>query len=402
MARSLGQRTGKDLNWTQIKNLKKVGLHRAADRLYVQVSGRNAKSWISRLRYGAPPKNHDIGLGPIDLVSFADAKGRVIELRKIVAAGGDPTMHRKPEVLAQAKTFRLVAEDYITAMSPGWTGRRTEGDCRSMLIRYAYPVIGDLAVDKITVNHVLQILSPIWATKTTAADKVREYIRRIWDAAKAKGWTNGGTNPAIWAGNLSALLPPKRRVHRGRSHASLPFPELAALITEMKAAKGMPILALRFAILTGGRSHEVMGAIWSEMDLDAAQWNIPPERMKSRVAHRVPLSNAALNLLRDLPRLSDLVFGKMGHDAMRKGLTALGRTVVDEDGFMRPITPHGFRSTFMMWGELVGKYPQLVLDMSLAHATEDAVLRAYQRASGQTVIEARAECMEAWSRFVAA
>src|ERR1700749_4019153 len=53
----------------------------------------------------------------------------------------------------------------------------------------------------------------------------------------------------------SALLPPKRRVHRGRSHAGLPFPELPALITEMRAARGMPTLASRFAILTGGRSR---------------------------------------------------------------------------------------------------------------------------------------------------
>jgi integrase len=173
----------------------------------------------------------------------------------------------------------------------------------------------------------------------------------------------------------------------------------------LRAREGIAARAVEFAILTAVRSGEVRGATWAEIDLDAAMWVIPAERMKMEKEHRVPLSTAALALLKDMPRMGQLVFPGTKKDASLSdmSLTAVLRRMnegsesklwVDEQGF--GITVHGFRSTFRDWAAEISPYLPEVAEMALAHAVGDKVEAAYRRGD---LFPKRREMMEDWAKY---
>ena len=166
----------------------------------------------------------------------------------------------------------------------------------------------------------------------------------------------------------------------------------------------MAARAVEFAILTASRSGEVRGACWSEIDLAAKVWTIPASRMKAKREHEVPLSDAAMALLKSMPRIdgTDLIFpGTKGQALSDMSLTAVIRrmngespTWTDKDG--NSITVHGFRSTFRMWAAESTNYPREVAEHALAHQLPDMVERAYQRG---TQFTKRAAMMNEWAKF---
>jgi hypothetical protein len=101
---------------------------------------------------------------------------------------------------AGAKTFKACAEAYITAQEVGWTSPVYRRQWKDTLARFAYPVIGDLLVADVTKNHILQILRPLWATKTTTAKGLRARIATVLDYAAAQNYRPREGNPAAWEG----------------------------------------------------------------------------------------------------------------------------------------------------------------------------------------------------------
>ncbi len=122
------------------------------------------------------------------------------------------------------------------------------------------------------------------------------------DYAKVHGWRDG-ENPARWKGHLENVLPARAKVAKVEHHAALPWKEIGAFMAELEKEDGTAALALRFTILTAARTGEVIGALWSEIDMKAAVWTVPPGRMKGGQEHRVPLSDAALAVLREAAKL---------------------------------------------------------------------------------------------------
>lgn len=142
--------------------------------------------------------------------------------------------------------------------------------------------------------------------------------------------------------------------------------------------------------------HSVRGATWSEIDLDAKLWIIPPERMKARKRHRVPLSEAAVKLLRTLPNANgtDLVFpSTRGTMLSDMSLSELMR------GMKLHYVPHGLRSTFRDWVAECTNYPREVAEHALAHALTNPVEAAYHRSD---MLEKRRSLMQLWAKFLAA
>jgi len=178
-------------------------------------------------------------------------------------------------------------------------------------------------------------------------------------------------------------------------HAALPWVEIGAFMGELRGREGVAARALEFAILTAARTNEVIGARWSEIDFSAATWTIPADRMKADKEHRVPLSEPAIDLLRNLWTEAghDLVFigsqaaRGLGDRALAEALARTGRT---------DVTVHGFRSTFRDWAAEVSHYPNHVVEMALAHAIPSAVERAYRRGD---LFEKRRALMEDWAAF---
>jgi integrase len=254
---------------------------------------------------------------------------------------------------------------------------------------------------------VLKCLTPIWNDRTETATRVRGRIESILDWATAKKYRQGD-NPARWRGLLENLLANPNKLANVKHHPALPYGQVSAFMTALRTREGIAARAVEFAVLTAARSGEVRGATWAEIDLDAALWVIPAERMKMDREHRVPLSTAAVALLKDMPRMDHLVFpgGKKDTALSDMSLTAVLRRMNESSDASRAsrwtdqkgkgITVHGFRSTFRDWASEMTIYSREVAEMALAHAVGDKVEAAYRRGD---LFGKRREMMEEWATY---
>lgn len=391
----------KEMGPLEVSRLTTAGLHAVGKvaGLYLQVADTGARSWVLRVMIAG--KRRDMGLGGYPDVSLAQAREKAQEKRNAASEGRDPIEERRAArsalraSRAAALTFEQCAAAYIAAQEAGWRNAKHAQQWRNTLETYAYPVFGSLLAGDIALPHVLAVLEPIWRTKTETASRLRGRIELVLDWAAARGYREG-LNPARWRGHLDKLLPRPSKVAKAEHHEALAVGEVGAFMQRLRAADGMGARALEFAILTAARSGEVRGAPWSEIDLKAGAWTVPGERMKAGVEHRVPLSKAALELLRALPRLAgtDLVFpSPRGGQLSDMTLTAVLRRMEVA------AVPHGFRSTFRDWASERTNYPNEMCEMALAHTIGNKAEAAYRRGD---MFEKRRQMMDDWAAFCAA
>jgi integrase len=244
-------------------------------------------------------------------------------------------------------------------------------------------------------------LRPIWHEKPETAGRLRARIETVLDFAVVQGWRNGD-NPARWRGHLDKLFPPRGKVRAVRHHPALPWQDLPIFMAKLRAREGVASHALEFAILTAARSGEVFGARWSEIDFGAAAvWTVPAGRMKVGKEHRVPLTPAAVALLRSAAALRQaddrnaLVFPgqREGRPLSVMSLAMVLRRIGHGD-----VTPHGFRSTFRDWAGETTAHPREVVEAALAHRLGDRVEQAYARGD---LFQKRRRLMEDWASYCA-
>ena len=231
---------------------------------------------------------------------------------------------------------------------------------------------------------------PIWSTKRETARRVRQRIGAVMKWAVAQGYRED--NPAGDA--ISAALP-KNSVRRQHQKA-LPHGQVAEALGRVRASRAhrATALAFEFLVLTACRSGEVRGARWDEVSDDAATWTVPPERMKAKLEHRVPLSVRAVAVFDEARGLADksgLVFpsptGRVLSDStLSKLLRELGIGAV----------PHGFRSSFRDWAAERTDVPREVCELALAHVNSDRV-EAYRRSD---LFVKRRKLMEDWAAYL--
>lgn len=380
------------------------GTYRAAPNLYLKVSGPDRGSWI--FRYQLYGKRRKMGLGDATLVTLAEARQKTHDARRLLVDGEDPAAHREAKRaarIAAAITFSKLAHDYIEAMRPQWTNGKAAQQWTNTLDTYAMPVIGDVAPADITTTHVLEILKPIWTEKHETARRVRSRIENILDYAKARKLMHGD-NPAAWRGNLKPLLPTINKKATVKRHPALPWRQAPAFWSALKQRKAASADALQFLILTACRSNEVLGARWCEIDKDAKLWTVPAERMKAREDHRVPLSDAALALLEQMPKSdSGLVFEGQKPDkphsenAMLTLIKRMDAAQPWRDDKDRRITAHGFRSTFRDWAAEATNTPNIVAEKALAHTIGEDVEAAYRRGD---LLDRRRKLMQQWADYI--
>ena len=380
-----------------IEALKEPGYYADGGGLYLQVTD-GGRSWV--FRYARARKRRDMGLGPLDLVSLAEARDKALSARRLLLDGYDP-IETKLAAAAAAKleaakalTFKTAAEKYVAAHAAGWKGAKVKPQWESTLASYAYPILGALPVGAIDTDLVLKVIEPIWTNKPETARKVRQRIEAILDWSKARGYRTG-ENPARLRGHLDHLLPAKAR--RVVHHAALPYPEIGDFMSKLRALEGLSARALELTILTAGRTSEVLGATWEEIDFDNELWTVPADRMKSGKEHRVPLSEPTLSILRELRETSsnEFVFpgGRRGKPLSNMALLMQLRRMKRND-----LTTHGFRSTFRDWAAECTDYTREVAEMALAHVVSDKVEAAYRRGD---LFEKRRLLMQEWAKFCA-
>ena len=404
------------------------GVHGDGGGLYLRVKPDGRASWT--FRYQIAGVRRDLGIGRArgpGAVSLSDARGKAAEARRLVAEGRDPLAVRELEaaVLREAEaarerqarnSFRQVAEACIAAREAEWRNAKHAAQWEATLATYAFPIIGDMAVDAIGVPDVLRVLQPIWTTKSETAARVRGRVEAVLSYAAATGLRPRGFNPASWRGNLDAILPAaakvKRRVReangRAEHHAALPWQQVPAFMRALAARDGAAALALRFAILTAARTGEVVGAEWREVDMDAAVWTVPAGRMKGGREHRVPLSPAALDVLREAAERAGRTRGRRvpggRQAAVQHGLVdgaapderrrSLGEPARWADAQGRPVTAHGFRSAFRDWAGECTNAPREMTEAALAHTVGNKVELAYRRGDA---LDKRRTLMDAWA-----
>lgn len=374
------------------------GMHPDGEGLYLRVATSGGKSWV--LRYMLDGRARAMGLGPLSLVSLADAREKAQELRKQAHVHRvDPIDARKASRgQTVSMSFRECATAYIEAHKAGWRNTKHAAQWASTLESYAYPVLGDLPVRQIDTGTVMRVLDPIWQKRTETASRLRGRLESVLSWATVRGHRSG-ENPARWRGHLDKLLPKRSKVQKVEHHAALPYAELPAFYSGLRKQVGMGGLALRFAILTAARTGEVIGARWSEIDMDSAVWTVPEGRMKAQREHRVPLSPEAIRVLKAAKKLQsddevEVVFeGLRGKAMSNAGMSAVLKRMKRDD-----VTVHGFRSTFRDWCAEQTAFPREIAEAALAHVLTNKAEAAYQRGD---LLERRRTLMDAWARFAA-
>ncbi len=371
----------------------KAGRHGDGQGLYLVVAQSDGRKWVFRFTFAG--KVTEMGLGSAEVVSLSEARDKAHEARRLLSAGQNPIEARRLAVMASTgkPTFGSVADDLISSKEGGWRNQKHRDQWQSSLATYAAP-LRPRPVDEVDTEAVLTVLKPIWTAKPETANRVRNRIELVLNAAKAKG-LRSGDNPATWRGHLDQLLA-KRPKASARGHfKAMPYEEAPAFFARLQSRSTMASWALEFCILTGARSKEVLGLRWAEIDLTAKIWTLPAPRTKAEREHRVPLSAPAIAILEKAREIStgEYVFPSprgdrpLSHIAMQKVLARMNITNA---------TVHGFRSTFRDWAGDATLFQREVAEAALSHKVGDAAEQAYRRGDA---LEKRRALMEAWANY---
>lgn len=384
------------LDYQTVKNLKKPGRYTDALikglHLWVKPSGK--KYWI--FRYSLANKQHNISLGSSPTLSVAEARIKAQQARDDLDRGINPATTKnaakaqKLAIQTKALSFKEFALACIASKRAEWTNQKHGDQWEYTLEEFAYPVIGNKALDEIDTEDILKILTPIWTTKTETASRLRGRIEWILASATTRKLRNG-VNPALWRGHLQTILPAPNKVKKVNHHKALPYRQVPSLMANLREVLTMGALALEFSILNASRTAEVIDGRRDEVDADI--WTIPAARMKAKKEHRVPLCQRSLEILaiaKTMDADSQFLFSKNGKKLSNMAMTMmLRRAKVDA-------TVHGFRSSFRDWVSEETHHPSEVAEMALAHTIGNKVEAAYRR---KDLLEKRRLLLNDWATY---
>jgi len=335
---------------------------------------------------GAPLRT-DFGLGGASVVTLPEAREKALEYRRLAKAGLNPRYNAARYI----PSFEDVARQVHVDRLPTWKNAKHGAQWITTLENYAFPVIGRRSVADIGQPEVLACLSPIWTSKPETARRLAQRIGTVLEVARSKGFRTG-ENP-VTAIRGAKVLP--KVAGKAKHHDAMVWRAVPAFYAALRARDAIAAKALMFTCLTGSRTSEALGATWQEFDLEKRLWTVPAARMKGGVSHRVPLTEAMLEIVEPLKALnSNVVFeGQKRH----RPLSNMAMLMLLRRMGVHGVTVHGFRSTFRDWAAEVAKAPREVAEMSLAHKVGSDVERAYARSD---LLDRRRGLMERWSNFV--
>ena len=369
MAKSINRLTDR-----RVAQYNEPGRYADGNGLFLQVITRTNKSWLLRYANPAAPLVEDkngkkrkngkgklvkrkrrkerwMGLGPVHTFNVAEARERAREARQLIANGKDPIETRRIERDKQQEeqrsniTFKVAAEEFLALHEPTWRNSKHRQQWRNTLKDYAYGKLGTRPVKAIDAALINETVSPIWHRTPETASRVKQRIERIVT------WVQDGKP-----------LPTANGARRETHHRALPWQEIPAFMAELRQRDSVSARALEFLVLTAGRTGEVIGCKWSEIDRKV--WTIPAERMKAGKEHKVPLAGRAMEILDGLPREkgNDFVFvgGKPGQGLSNMAMLELLRGMRPDDG----LTVHGFRSVFSDWAHEQTAHANHVIEMA--------------------------------------
>ncbi len=384
------------LDYQTVKNIKTPGRYTDAlvKGLHVWVKPNLSKYWI--FRYTHMGKQQNISLGAFPTLTIAEARIKAQQARDELNEGKNPlaakTAAKAQRNAQEAKKilFKDFAASCIQTKRSEWSNQKHGDQWVFTLEEYAYPIIGNKALDEITMEDILEILEPIWTTKTETASRLRGRLEWILASATTRKLRTG-INPALWRGFLQTILPAPNKIKKVEHHKALPYRQVAALIADLREMATIAAFALEFTILNASRTGEVIGGLQSELHDDV--WIIPGSRMKAKKEHRVPLCKRSLEIL-EIARVMDpnskYLFSKNGKKLSNMAMSmTVRRAKVDA-------TVHGFRSTFRDWVSEETTHSSEVAEMALAHTITNTVERSYRR---KDLLEKRRLLLNDWEEY---
>jgi integrase len=373
--------------------------------MFLLVTPAGGKCWRLKYRFGGREKL--LALGTYPEISLAEARGRREEARKLLANGVDPGEAKKAlraATFAETENgFEAIAREWHEKFSGVWSPTHAETTLRRLQAD-VFPVLGARPIGEIKAPELLQVLRRIESRGALeTAHRVRTICGQVFRYAVATG--RAERDPAA---DLKGALPPYKQGH----HAAITDPkEAGPLLRAIDSFSGSFVVkcALQLAPLVFVRPGELRKAEWAEIDLEAAEWNIPVERMKLRQTEKearkgetflVPLSGQAVTILADLNALTGR--GRYVFPSYRSAArpmsnmaenAALRRMGYDKD----TMTAHGFRAMARTILDEVLQVRPDVIEHQLAHAVRDPLGRAYNRT---TFLVERRKMMQVWADYL--
>jgi integrase len=285
------------------------GRHADGGGLYLSISDEGRRRWV--FMYSRKGKQREAGLGSAGKggVSLKAAREKAAAGRSMLELGVDPIAAWKKSTAEEVPTFGIMADAFLDTHKEGWRNDKHRQQWAMTLTRYCEPIRAT-PVDAIDTEAVLSVLKPLWARAPETASRLRGRIEQILDAAKARGHIGRNeANPARWRDHLDKLLPKRAKLARGH-HAAMPYADVASFMACLRELSAIAARGLELCILTAARSGEALGARWDEIDFNAKVWTVPAERTKAAREHRVPLSERAVAILREMEagRDGDYIF----------------------------------------------------------------------------------------------
>ena len=369
-----------------VESITAPGKYYDGNGVFLQVKPSGSKKWLQR--YTINGRRREIGLGSAKLVSLAKVRKKAFNNLLLVGEGQDPIEEKRHSsaIPSFEDAARRVHADHL----PSWRNPKHAAQFISTLETYAFPYIGKKLINDINSSHILQVLSPIWMTKEETAKRVRQRISTVMQWCIAKRWCS--IDPADRT--ITTALP--RQSNKVKHRKSISYDAVSDFInTIQKSNAGFSTkLAIEFLILTAARSGEVRYACWSEVNGNI--WSIPAERMKSGVAHRVPLSKRCIQILTEAKTInlgSKFIFEgtrtnkPLSENTFNKLMKELGMAV----------HVHGFRTSFRTWTQEQTGYSREIAEAALAHSLKNKAEAAYARSD---LLKKRGEMMESWSAYL--
>jgi integrase len=366
-----------------------------ANSLFLWITPAGGKLW--RWAYEFEGREKLMSLGKYPIITLADARERRDQARKLLANGIDPMAKRKEEkTVERAQTegsFQTIASLWLEHWQEGKSPRHVEYTRRRMEMDIL-PVLGARPVAEIEAPELVAMTKAIEQRGARdIAKRALETAGQVFRYAIAHG--HARRNPATEIRPRDIL-----KSARKTNYARVDAKELPALLRAIEVYQGTHLtrFAIKLMALTFVRTSELIGARWSEFNIEAARWDIPAERMKMRSAHIVPLSKQAIEVLQTLQIISgesEFLFpGDRNATKPMSNMTILG--ALERMGFKGRMTGHGFRGLASTILHEQG-YNHDHIELQLAHAPRNAVSAAYNHA---LYLEPRARMMQQWADFL--
>ncbi len=385
------------LTATAVKNAKpKSKPYKLSDMngMYLLVSTTGARLW--RYKYRIAGKEGVFAIGEYPQVTLVNARDELARARELVKQGIHPLHQRKLEHLEivsdAGNTFRAISGDWIDKNKSRWSPYYLKQVERFMELD-VYPKIGPLPIKQITAAHIHKILKTVEARGAeTVAINIRQWCSAVFRYAVSN--LQADADPA--AALKGAVTRPKVRHNQPLAPKDIP-----AFLTTLSKFGGYRTtsIAIELLMLTFVRTVELRKAVWSEFDLDGAMWRIPPERMKMKREHLVPLSKQSVTLLKELHEWTGsrtFLFPNYRTPTDCMTGTTVNRAL-ERMGYGGKLSAHGFRGTASTILHEQG-YRSELIEKQLAHSELNKVKAAYNHAE---YMPERIAMMQDWADYIA-